>query len=827
MVPMSSPSAASPSRPAPSLAAVFAARSSPHATSPTPTPTPTPSSATPNEPNHLPNSDHISNHDSTPVRTFSPHPSLLTAAHNLLSGLSHLAELAAVPDSWSHDAAIFAPGDPDPIEALAQFAGLPIGDIHDAIYDRFFAPIAFLQHANVDLDAIPAFMRYASPHPTDYFGWVPVARYGPLLVLAHFLPSCEDYASFPRELSIRITVRADAYMELRSQALAFVRGQSTLERLAQEGSVFTPLAAFAPAAIDEERTAGFPDADIDQRVKLRWLCTTGIAAEADITEMRSALDRPQLDTSFFPAKWEACLAHINGPDPILPLGLIAPVEDAFAAVPDQFRHQYHAVGVYSTGKRLFVALPAHHGPAIEDQLRSRLTLPLIRLVSDAQECITTQDLLERDVGLTSPDEDDAPNQDLADLEYYISPREFTGFDPYQRGIEPKTLLKYFLFMAARRQAADIHIEAHKGRCRIRLSVNGAGITLCQTPLTYLRRFSALIKTEIGANLGGHDPCEGHFTYAVANRRIDVRVVMVPISIDGAEREYKSVLRLFDKSLGVKTLAHLDLPQDDVATIQRGYMRPQGLLLVTGPTGSGKSTTLYSIINGLNSERNYIYTAEDPVEQRIEGVTQIEINPDAALDEPMSFPDVLKRLLRMAPTHILVGEMRDAPTVQMAINASLTGHFVMATLHTNDSIGAIPRLVNLGVPHELIAQTLSMVLAQRLVRNLCTCKQPQILTPEHRLQFQNAGLSIPSSVTRIYRPSGCALCNHTGYRGRSAVVEIFEPTPSIRIAITERASLHEIHRIARDAGFVPLMAKGLQRVLDGKSSLEEVHYRCTT
>jgi type II secretory ATPase GspE/PulE/Tfp pilus assembly ATPase PilB-like protein len=761
-----------------------------------------------------------------PKRPFTPPAVLLEAAQRILSSLPHVVELRNAPKDWPSQSALFSSGDPDPLETLASSVTLSFADLQDHLFDAFGAPCIILQHTNLQMDAVNSFLRYGTAGP-GYYGWVPICRYGPLLVVVHFLPSCEDFGNFPRDLTVRLTVRADAYMELRDQFLTFVHNTASLERLMVEGSRFVPFEEFRAGCIAEYGDAKIPEDEMADRLLLRWLCLVGVGTEGDVSEIRSALDRPTLDSSFFPNRFEAALAFLKGPNPLIPLELVSPDPDAYALVPDTLRASQHCIAFFQSRSRLYVAIPSHYGADVEDQLAQRITTLLpVRFLADAQESIALQDILDRDTSPNESDETEEASQALTSLEHYIAPRTFTGYDPYMKGEPAKTLFQYILFSAARRQASDIHFEYYKGRCRIRLTVHGNGVTLCTFPIDALARFSRIIKLAVAVDVSLLGPVEGHFTFAIANRRIDVRVEMMPIVCDSGVPEYKSVLRLFDKGLGIKTLSHIELPSEDVAIIQKGYMKPQGMFLVTGPTGSGKSTTLYAIINGLNNDRNYIYTAEDPVEQMIPGVSQIEIDPDAKPGEPMSFPDVLKRLLRMAPTHILVGEMRDPDTAQTAINAALTGHFVMATLHTNDALGVIPRLINLGIPHELISQTLSMALAQRLVRTLCVCKSPQTLTQDHRDYFEAEGVSIPQGVTRIFRPSGCPVCGHTGYRGRSAVVEIFAPNDPIRIAIAERDSLHNIRSLAIENGYVPLRVKGLDLVFSGKSSLEEVAYKCS-
>ena len=308
------------------------------------------------------------------------------------------------------------------------------------------------------------------------------------------------------------------------------------------------------------------------------------------------------------------------------------------------------------------------------------------------------------------------------------------------------------------------------------------------------------------------PQDGRVSLRVAGRPVDLRIATLP-SIYGE----KVVMRILDKSAGVATLEELGFLPENLKRYEASYTKPYGAILVTGPTGSGKTTTLYSTLAILNAEDVNIITVEDPVEYRLEGITQIQVNRKAGL----LFSTALKSILRADPDIVLIGEVRDRETASIAVEAALTGHLVLSTLHTNDAPSSINRLTDMGVEPFLVSSAIDAVLAQRLARRLCE-KCRDAYTPEEQL-LEEVGWDLwkADGLPTLYRAVGCKACSNTGYRGRMSINEVMTVTEEIQRLTVERRSSDEMMKTAREQGMRTLRQDGLEKVELGWTSLEEV------
>jgi type IV pilus assembly protein PilB len=308
------------------------------------------------------------------------------------------------------------------------------------------------------------------------------------------------------------------------------------------------------------------------------------------------------------------------------------------------------------------------------------------------------------------------------------------------------------------------------------------------------------------------PQDGRIKLTLAGRAVDLRVSTLPTQFGESV-----VLRVLDQSSVRLDLAQIGLPPAIRAGVEEVIRRPNGIFVVTGPTGSGKTTTLYSCLKALNTVEAKLLTVEDPVEYEIDGIMQVPVNLGAGL----TFARALRTFLRQDPDIIMVGEIRDLETAQIAIQAALTGHLVLSTLHTNDAPSAITRLVDMGLEPFLLASTIEAVLAQRLVRRLCPeCRQPY--EPAASLCRQIAGESAAALAGRpFYRASGCPACHHAGYKGRLGLFEFLPMTDALRELVVRGASLVELRRQAAEQGMLPLREAGLAAILAGDTTVEEV------
>jgi type IV pilus assembly protein PilB len=370
------------------------------------------------------------------------------------------------------------------------------------------------------------------------------------------------------------------------------------------------------------------------------------------------------------------------------------------------------------------------------------------------------------------------------------------------------LANLILRNAVHERASDIHLEPAQGTGTVRFRVDGVMHVHMNMPLLALSRIVARIKVTSGLDIADRlRPQDGRSTIEVDGQTVDMRVSTVPTR--DAE---KCVIRLLRGGTN-DTLDNLRLTERDLRTLRSLIAHRNGVVVVTGPTGSGKTTTLYSMIRELNNGETNISTVEDPIEYELPGITQMQVETK----RDFTFATALRAILRQDPDVILVGEVRDGETAAIAVQASMTGHLVLTTLHTNDASSAIARLADIGVERPAIAATLRGVVAQRLVRGVCTHCAEKVETPtedEQRLTRQ-------FGVGPVLRARGCARCGQTGYHGRLAILEILVLSPSLQEAISRGASATEIQKVAMAAGMRTLRASALQRVVDGETTLQEV------
>jgi type IV pilus assembly protein PilB len=361
-----------------------------------------------------------------------------------------------------------------------------------------------------------------------------------------------------------------------------------------------------------------------------------------------------------------------------------------------------------------------------------------------------------------------------------------------------------------RGASDIHFEPIGGELAVRFRIDGVLAEATRIPRKLVAGVISRIKIMSDLDIAERRiPQDGRTALNIDGRRVDVRVATLPLV--GGEG---AVLRVLDKEGAVADLEHLGMVDPERTRFEEAFSRAQGAVLVTGPTGSGKTTTLYGALTKLHTPEKNIITIEDPVEYELAGVKQMQINPKAGL----TFANGLRSMMRADPDIIMVGEIRDKETAQIAVEAALTGHLVLSTLHTNDAPGAIARLIEMGVEPFLVSSAVSCVLAQRLARRLCDCKQAVVLDGD---AVRANGYAVGGATVTAYEPVGCARCGGTGYKGRVGLYEVMPVTDEIRKLAVARASADAIAEAAARAGMRPLRAEGLQKVLAGVTSFAEL------
>src|SRR5579862_9477554 len=380
----------------------------------------------------------------------------------------------------------------------------------------------------------------------------------------------------------------------------------------------------------------------------------------------------------------------------------------------------------------------------------------------------------------------------------------------QRKTPAVTMVSEIIQKAMAKQASDIHIEPQATLTIVRIRVDGVLRELDCVPRTLQNSLISRIKILSDMDIGERrSPQDGRFMVAFGSRRVDMRVSTLP-----TQYGEKVVMRLLESSAPISSFTELGIPPDMAEQLRQVISQPQGMLLVTGPTGSGKSTTLYSALNLLRKPAVNIVTVEDPVEYALTGINQVHMNARAGL----TFASCLRSILRQDPNVIMIGEIRDLETAEIAMKAAQTGHMVLSTLHTNDSISAVARLLDLEIAGYAIASSLSGILAQRLIRRLCTCHATRPATREYRARMADVGAAFTGETECV--PVGCPECGETGYKGRVGIYELLMLDDAVRAAIRDGGNIGAIAAAARARGLRLMQEDALDKIRAGVTSLEE-------
>ncbi len=477
---------------------------------------------------------------------------------------------------------------------------------------------------------------------------------------------------------------------------------------------------------------------------------------------------------------------------------------AAALVPEYLRRRYRLLPIGFEDGRLVVAMADPGNVLAIDDVRA-VSGQDVKVVAATAEDIEAADRAANRL--------DATVGDLAELAIGTEEEAFTDLD-LETAVEEAPVVKLVSSVLARavvERASDIHFEPGERELRIRFRIDGVLHEVMTTSRSVANAVVSRIKILADMDIAERRlPQDGRVSLRLGSRSVDLRVATLP-SIYGE----KAVIRILDKSGGIAPLDELGFLPYNLERYRRAYTRPYGTILVTGPTGSGKTTTLYSTLAELNRPEVNIITVEDPVEYRLEGITQMQVNRRAGLD----FAGALKSILRADPDIVLIGEIRDGETAKIATEAALTGHLVLSTLHTNDAPSSVNRLVDMGVEPFLVSSALDAVVAQRLARRLCErCKAPVDPDPE---VLAEAEAVLGETEPTLFRAVGCKLCAQTGYRGRIALNEVMLVTEEISRRVVERSSSEALGRTAVAQGMRTLRADGMVKVALGLTSMEEV------
>lgn len=480
-------------------------------------------------------------------------------------------------------------------------------------------------------------------------------------------------------------------------------------------------------------------------------------------------------------------------------------------VPETMAEIYKIMPVSMRDDTLTVAMADPQNVAALDDLRNFLGHEVRGAVSslaDVEEAIAKyyadrDESIEDVIDEMRDDEDENSGPGGYDL---ASDEELSDAAPI------KKLLNMVILLAIKDQASDIHFEPFEDEFKIRVKADGILYELVPPPRHMASAIVSRIKVMANLDIAERRlPQDGRIELNVGGNPVDLRVSVLPVLFGEAV-----VMRVLDRTVVALDLNKIGMDPTILSRFRRMIDMPNGILLVTGPTGSGKTTTLYSALNELNDIATKVITSEDPIEYDIEGITQCPVNPDIGV----TFANILRAILRHDPDKILVGEIRDYETAEIAVQSALTGHLVFSTLHTNDAPTAITRMRDMGVPAFLITACVEGILAQRLVRKICTeCRTE--FEPSDELLME---LQLPLDVARKYKfyfGKGCSRCSNSGYKGRIGLYELLAVTDEIRDAVASEQSADEIRDIARNQGMTTLREAGLKLIFDGKTTIDEV------
>jgi len=480
-------------------------------------------------------------------------------------------------------------------------------------------------------------------------------------------------------------------------------------------------------------------------------------------------------------------------------------------VPEQTARQYRLVPVSKIGSRLSVAMADPLNILALDDLAMLTSLEISPILASEQDVEgAIRQLYQHPSEPLDALLEDAEGGQVREEEAAEEVVDLSALGLAGKKAPIVKVVDMMIAESLRARASDIHVEPYEGEVRVRYRIDGVLQEAFRLPKRHQNPF--LTRLKILSNMDITEsrlPQDGRFKVRCEGKEIDFRVSALPVSSGN-----KIVMRALDKSNLSVNLDQLGFLPSSLKAFKAAISRPYGLILVTGPTGSGKSTTLYSVLNQMNEPGRNILTVEDPVEYQVDGITQVQVNPDIGL----TFASVLRTFLRQAPDVVLVGEIRDGETADIAIKASLTGQIVLATLHTNDAPSAVTRLVDMGVDPFLLSSSLVFVAAQRLCRQICPrCKTVDSLSENKLKQLD---VKLPKDV-KLFRGKGCAACRETGFRGRFGILEAMLVDDAIREKIILKRSPDEIKAHAVSKGMKVLRDEGLEHCLSGQTTLAEV------
>ncbi|MFT4549508.1 MAG: type II secretory ATPase GspE/PulE/Tfp pilus assembly ATPase PilB-like protein [Verrucomicrobiales bacterium] len=625
---------------------------------------------------------------------------------------------------------------------------------------------------------------------------------GPLIVLGHYNPAFTEVWGIPACLTIRVVLEQGQYSKIRED----LENRLEFKQLPPSNAL---------------ETLEPPSAELDYSEIMEWFATNYPMEEIEAEKFgRLVSENSGSDIERY-TDYKGVPRHIGVALHYLRTGEFCfnPEEtgsqDTF---PDQLLEKHGVYPMFMNQEKVYLLSSSPAIYAFEDEWLSMGHDPIevIPVMADPEAILAA---IERNRGkgaLAQVGDVDFGELSLSENVNLveIDPIEMSRLNPQNPNNTPEQLIHWILYRAVTSRGSDLHVEKYFNTARFRARIDGSLKVIHSCSEEMLPRFIALFKNYSNMGHAHQTLQDARFAMSIGKKRIDVRVSAVPCR----KENQKLTMRFLDKQDGIKELSELNLSQRQSGIITQTMGRDQGLVLVTGPTGSGKTTTLYAFLNSINEDSLNIHTIEDPIEYEIEGINQTQTDAFNGIN----FATGLRALLRADPDVMLVGESRDAETAMASINAALTGHLVLTTLHANDSLRAVSRLISMGVEPYLLSDALALSQAQRLVKRLCAyCKKPVQAPQELQEFFYKNGVIKAQMTEPIYEKAGCDECNMSGYTGRVALMEMTLFDAEMSEMISEGASMTVMRKGAAARGVLSLYQEGMIQVVAGTTTMEEI------
>jgi type II secretory ATPase GspE/PulE/Tfp pilus assembly ATPase PilB-like protein len=644
----------------------------------------------------------------------------------------------------------------------------------------------------------------------DSLGPVPIGLLGHIMVFIHCDPSAPIPPGFPSHLATLLWVTVDDFLRVREDFRDRARALRT---------------GVVPRKLSDNRDPP-PSKEQGLRKMLEWLMEQPTVDFPQRSAIEFLLSLPDSDLSLprLQGDIQCSIAATWAPElPVIPAAMVKMDRTVLDKISNKNRCTDLGFVPYALNARSVLVAADNDSPKLADVLAqyfpglrpivARASMDGIRyLLNESNRSATGTQAAKGFVPATE--------EDLRKVLYSVDPSKFVGKNPRSFVNDVEQMILFLLADATAQRTSDIHMDIFYGMTRIRYAIDGGAQTMYSLPAEVGRRVATLLK-DVACKKGEDSespiaPQAGDFAFSYSGRRINCRVTMWPVNDDPESPRLD--IRILDSASGVRDFALLGLFPEEQAVIRKHIRRRSGMIIISGPTGAGKSTTLMACIKDINSPKRIIYTLEDPVEYRIPGVSQFAVTSDEKekIKGKKTFAEGIRILLRMNPHVIMVGEIRDLPTANAALAGANTGHNMFTTIHANSTVDILKRLIDIGVTRQSISECINLLTAQRLVKQLCACNRQVPVSEEIGILFDQKKIERPKWVCE---PVGCSRCRRTGYSGRFLVVELLEINHEIADLISDGASSRQIREAAVNApGYIPLFTSGLRRVANGQTSL---------